>query len=114
MIIKQLEDAPAINVEGYENIKKQIILGPEDGSHELIMRHFTMEPGSGTPYHQHPFPHLVIITGGSGIVIDSMGEEHLLNPGDYVYVQDDDLHGFKNDSGADFSFICVVPVRGEA
>jgi len=114
MIIKQLEDAPALAVEGYANIKKQIILGPEDGCHELIMRHFTMEPDSGTPYHQHPFPHMVIITGGIGVVIDSAGEEHLLNQGDYVYVQDDELHGFKNDTDADFSYICVVPERGEA
>ena len=52
-------------------------------------------------------------TGGKGAVIDSDGNEHPIEVGNVVYVNDDEVHGFKNLSNEPFDIICIVPDRGE-
>ncbi len=113
MIIKNPHNVPYEDTSTYQGIKKQIVLGPKDGAEEIIMRYFTVEPGGATPYHHHGFQHLVKVEEGNGIVIDKDGAEHKLSSGDLVYVRDDEIHGFKNESDEPFVFICVVPERGE-
>lgn len=113
MIIKKPKDVPYEDTSAYKGVKKQIFIGPRDGSEEIIMRHFTVEPGGATPYHHHGFQHLVKVETGNGLVIDKEGVEHPISEGDLVYVKDDEVHGFKNVSQKPFSFICIVPERGE-
>ena len=59
MIIKDKSQVPFEDTSNYNGISKQIVLGPKDGSSEIILRYFCIEPGGNTPYHNHPFPHLV-------------------------------------------------------
>jgi len=113
MKIKNPGEVPFEDTSAYNGIKKQIFLGPKDGSEEIIMRYFTVEPGGATPYHNHAFQHLVKDERGTGIVIDKDGVEHEISEGDLIYVKDDEVHGFKNVSNKPFCFICVVPQRGE-
>jgi len=113
MIIKDVKDVPFVDLPEYQGVKKQIHIGPADGSDEIVMRYFSVEPGGATPYHDHAFPHLVKVEKGQGVVIDAQGKEHPLTVGQLVYVQDDEIHGFKNTGTESFDFICVVPGRGE-
>ena len=113
MVIKKLGDVPFEDMSGYDNVTKQICIGPKDGSDEVVVRYFSVAPGGSTPYHDHGFPHLVKIEKGAGVVLDSEGKEHPLTAGQFVYVQDDEVHGFKNTGDGPFDFICVVPERGE-
>ncbi|MBW1773254.1 MAG: cupin domain-containing protein [Deltaproteobacteria bacterium] len=113
MIIKRLADNLFANMAGHENIKKQIVLGPDDGSGEIVLRYFKLAPGGSSPYHHHDFPHLVKVETGKGIVIDPDGNEHPLETGDYVYIHDNELHSLENRSRESFEFICVVPEREE-
>ena len=113
MIIKNPKDIPFEDTSAYKGVKKQIFLGRNDGSEEIIMRYFTVEPGGATPYHSHGFQHLVKVESGNGIAIDKDRAEHKISAGDLVYVKDDEIHGFKNVSEKPFSFICIVPERGE-
>lgn len=113
MIIKNPKDVPCKKIPGYEGVKKQIFIGPKDGSHEISMRYFSVEPGGATPYHQHNFPHLVKVEKGSGIVIDADGKEYNLNVGQLVYIDDNEIHGFKNTGKESFDILCIVPGRGE-
>jgi len=113
MIIKSRELVPFEDMKGYNNVSKQILIGPKDGSDEIIMRYFSVEPGGNTPYHNHPYPHLVKIENGNGVAIDKDGKEFSLAKGQYVYVKDDEIHGFKNVGNEPFEFICIVPQRGE-
>jgi len=113
MIIKKLSDVLFTNVEGYEQVKKQIVIGPGDGSQEIVMRYFSIGPGGTSPHHSHDFPHLVKIETGNGVAIDQTGNEHEVNEGDYVYINDNEIHQFKNIGSQTFSFICIVPQRGE-
>ena len=114
MIIKKLSDVPLTDLQGYDNVKKQIVIGPDDGSHEIILRYFSLEPGGTSPHHAHGFPHVVKIEAGNGAVTDAAGHEHHLQVGDYVYINDNEVHQFRNTGSEPFDFVCVVPQRGES
>ena len=114
MIIKNLENVPIAAVHGYESVKKQIVIGPDDGSKEIVLRYFSIGPGGTSPRHAHDFPHLVKIEAGTGVITDETGLDHPLQRGDFVYIKDNEVHNFKNTGAEPFDFICIVPRRGEA
>ena len=115
MIIKKLEDVKAVKVPGlYDQVTKQVVLGPDDGSNEIILRYFKLEPGGKTPRHTHPFQHLVKVEKGKGVYVDEKGSKHDLVVGSYVYVNDEELHNFENTGTNLMEFICIVPERGES
>lgn len=114
MIIKQLNDVPLADLSGYDNVEKQVVLGPEDGSNEIVLRYFTLAPGGSSPHHKHDWPHLVRIEAGTGVAVDEAGNERAVKAGDFVYVNDNDMHQFRNTGAEPFSFICIVPRRGES
>ena len=113
MVIKKYNEVPYEDKSGYEGIKKQFLIGPRDGSNEIIMRCFSVEPGFSTPRHNHDFPHLVKVEKGNGIVIDKDGNKHKLSPGSLIYVEDNEVHNFENTGNESFEIICIVPQRGE-
>jgi len=113
MNIKKLSDAPAFDVSGIAHVKKRIVIGPSDGSKEIVLRYFSIEPGGETPYHAHTFPHLAKIEAGRGAIIDGNAKTHQLEKGDYVYINDNEIHQFKNTGSEPFEFMCIVPGRGE-
>jgi len=113
MIIKKLSEAPTVPMPGHGDITKQIVIGPDDGSKEIVLRYFKVPPGESSPHHHHDFPHLVKIEAGQGAVIDPEGKGHPVGPGDYVYVPDNQPHCFKNRGDRPLEFICIVPERGE-
>jgi quercetin dioxygenase-like cupin family protein len=112
--IKRREDVPSEAVSGYAGVAKQIVLGPEDGSNEIVLRYFSLDKGGATPRHTHDFPHLVRVESGLGAAVDPGGAEDPLKAGDYVYVAPNELHNFKNAGEEPFEFICIVPARGES
>ncbi len=65
MIIKKLQDVPFAAASGYEGVKKQVLIGPDDGSNEIVMRYFRLAPGGATPHHAHDWPHLVKVEVGT-------------------------------------------------
>jgi quercetin dioxygenase-like cupin family protein len=114
MVIKKLSDVPSTILQGYDHVKKQIVIGPDDGSQEIVLRYFSIDPDGKSPHHTHDFPHLVKIETGKGILKDSSGNEHPLQPGDYVYIDNNEDHQLINKGSETFDFICIVPRRGES
>ena len=113
MIIKELSDVPVTGLQGFDHIKKQIVISPDDGSREVALRCFSIAPGGASPHHSHDYPHLVKIEAGSGIVTDATGKEHLLQAGNYVYINNNEVHHFRNTGSESFDFICIVPQKAE-
>ena len=113
MIVKELKDVPFVDLSAYEGVEKQVVLGPEDGSEEIVLRYFTVAPGGSTPYHIHDWPHLVKIEAGSGVTVDVDGNETPVHAGNFVYVEDNEKHQFRNTGSEPLAFICIVPRRGE-
>jgi len=114
MKIKRRQDAPAVETPDYTAVTKQVVLGPDDGSKEIVLRYFSVAKGGATPYHSHDFPHLVKIEAGQGVAVDVDKRQTTVVAGDYVYVDSDEIHNFENTGDEPFEFICIVPVRGEA
>jgi quercetin dioxygenase-like cupin family protein len=113
MIVKSMIDVLPEKESPYPGIQKKFYLGKQDGSNEIIMRFFSVDPGNSTPFHQHPFPHLVKVESGSGVLVDENKKESELKAGSLVYINDNEWHCFKNTGNAPFEFICIVPERGE-
>jgi quercetin dioxygenase-like cupin family protein len=114
MIIKKLSDVPYAVLQGYENVKKQIVIGPADGSDEIIMRYFTLGQNGSSPYHSHDWPHLVRIEKGSGVLMKADQQALPVAAGDYVFVESNAMHCFQNTGDTPLSFMCIVPARGES
>lgn len=112
MQIKRRDDvSPAAS--GYAGVTKQIVLGPGDGSDEIVLRYFSVAEGGATPWHTHDFPHLVKVEAGQGVAVGADGGESPVGPGDYVFVPSNEMHNFKNTGTGLFEFVCIVPARGE-
>lgn len=110
MIIKKNADVPEAPVEEEEvkNVLRRILIGPEDGSHNIIMRHFKVLPEGHTPFHSHDHEHVVKIEKGKGIVVRETGEEVLVSQGQSLLVEGNEKHQFKNPFPEPFEFLCII------
>lgn len=101
--------APEVQMEGASNVRMKILIGPDDGSGNIIMRHFFVAPGGNTPFHNHNYEHVIKIERGKGLAVDEKGVEHEVTEGQSLYVRPGDLHQFKNPFGETFEFLCIIP-----
>ncbi len=114
MIIKKIIDVKkdVLEAEGIKGVSRQILIGHDDGSDNIIMRLFSVEPGGHSPHHTHDYEHLVKIEEGEGIAVDCNGE-HRVKAGDILYVKPGEKHQFRNDTDSIFKFICIIPGYGK-
>ena len=102
------------NMEGADNVYKQVPISKDDGSPEFSFRVFTIEPGGHTPFHRHPFEHLNYIIEGSGVIVNESGQEREVKKGDFALVLPDEKHQYKNTSVSEsMIMICAVPKEYE-
>jgi len=114
MIVGHINDLTGIPMQSPE-IKgaiKKVLVSPQEGWEGWSMRLFNLETGGFTPKHTHPWPHINYITVGSG-VLHLDGQDYEVKEGAYAYIPGGKLHQFRNPSGKDFSFICIVPEEGD-
>ena len=101
-------EAKPVDMDGAADVVMRIVIGPDDDSNNMIMRHFTVGPGGHTPHHVHDFEHLVRVLDGTGVVVDGEGNRHALSPGHSVFVPSDERHQFLNAGDTPFTFTCTV------
>ena len=115
MIIKKIEDVPAVPVEmeGANDVSMRVIFGPKDGAPTFAMRQFELAPSGCTPFHAHPFEHQVVIMQGEiAVVSDGGGKRTQVTVGDVVMVMAGEEHQFVNlwaSQGA--KMLCFVPIK---
>lgn len=102
--VKEVEVA----LKGTTGMRKRVLIGPDNGSKNIIMRYFTLLPGGYSERHSHSHEHLVNIEGGKGIVVDKDGNEIEVSEGYSIFVEPDELHQFQNPFEKNFEFICVI------
>ncbi len=101
-------------MEGAENVYKQVPLSKSDGAPTFSFRVFSIEPNGHSPFHTHPFEHLNYIIEGDGAIVTENGEEHELKKGDFALILPDEKHQYKNKSTSEpMVFICAVPKEYE-
>lgn len=101
--------AAEVKMDGAKDVKMRMLIGPDDGSEKIFMRHFIIAPGGNTPYHQHNYEHVVKVESNRGIIVDENGNEHEIERGQSIFVKPDGKHQFKNPFVEDFEFICIIP-----
>lgn len=111
MIIKQDEDVREdyVEEEKVENVLRRILIGPEDGSDNIIMRYFKVLPQGNTPFHSHDYEHVVKIEKGKGLVVNEAGEQIEIAEGQSLFIKPNEKHQFKNPFQKPFEFICTIP-----
>lgn len=111
MKINNNKEVPAATVvmEGARDVKMKILIGPADGSENIIMRHFIVAPGGNTPFHQHNYEHVVKIERNKGIAVDENGLEHEVAEGQSLFVEPNVMHQFRNPFDKDLEFLCIIP-----
>ena len=105
--VEQISGQP-VAMEGASGVHMRVVIGPDQGAPNFVMRVFDVAPGGHSPYHTHDFEHEVFVLGGRGIHVEE-GREEPLAPGDVVYVSPGVIHQFRAAGDMGLRFICVVP-----
>jgi quercetin dioxygenase-like cupin family protein len=116
VIIKTNADVSEVEMqgEGIHNVTRQILIGPDDGVTDIIMRKFCLFPGGNTPYHLHAHEHIVKIEKGHGLVVDGDGRENPVCVGQSLLIEGGEKHRFKNPHDEPFEFLCIIKDPGKA
>jgi len=94
-----------------QHVKKQVLVGPEQGAENFVLRLFVLGPRGTTPHHSHPWEHEVYVLAGNGKVVTN--HEAPLRPGHAVFVAPDEVHHFENIGETPLEFLCIVPLEGD-
>mgnify|MGYP001102799215 CR=1 FL=1 len=94
--------------EGAPGARIRWAIGKNVGAPNFVTRIIEIEPGSATPYHQHPWEHEVFVLDGAGVVKTTAGETAIASRM-CVYVAPDEEHQFVNTGSGVLRFLCIIP-----
>ncbi len=109
MFIGHVDEIEKVLMGGVE---KQVLIGPQEGWGDYVMRLFTLKANQSTPRHSHPWPHIIYVLEGEGALFFE-GKDNPIKGGSLLYVDPDSLHQLINKGEGEFKFICIVPKEGE-
>jgi quercetin dioxygenase-like cupin family protein len=102
-VTPQSYDVPDIS-----GLVKHILIGPDDGAPNFIIRYFQIEPGGYSRLESHLQEHgILILHGQARIQLNDEFQE--INPLDVVFIPGGDEHQLVNVSDEIMGFICVIP-----
>jgi len=112
MIVRRVAEVQEEEIaeEGAKGVKKRVLLGPEEGVPNFVMRYFTVSPGGVTPLHSHPWEHEIYILEGKGEVFCG-GEREEVEEGAAVFIPPDVLHQIRNTGKSSLQLLCLIPLR---
>ncbi len=99
----QKMDDPALS-----GVSMRVVIGPDDGAPNFVMRVFEVKPGGYTPKHTHDWEHEVFILSGDCIAVSGDGETRV-GPGNAVFIPPNEIHQFRNAGDGPLEFICLIP-----
>jgi quercetin dioxygenase-like cupin family protein len=98
-----------VSMEGAEGVRVRWLIDEKRGAWNFAMRVFEVAPGGHTPFHRHDYEHEVLVLEGKG-ALKLEADERTLEPGDVVWIPQDELHQFQNAGGVPFIFMCLIPI----
>lgn len=90
-------------------VTKRVVIGPEDGAPNFIMRIFEVEPGASIPIHTHEWEHEIFVLAGKGAVLLEDGEKPVEKE-NVVFMPPNLPHGFANKGDETLRIICLIPI----
>ncbi len=114
MFVSHRNEIPGkeLNGEALNNVSKQVLIGPEQGWEDYVMRMFTLGKDGFTPRHDHDWPHILYIVEGQG-TLHLDGTDHQVESGSTAFVPGGKAHQLLNRGTENFVFICIVPKEGD-
>jgi quercetin dioxygenase-like cupin family protein len=101
-----------IHTEEVQQVFKHVLVGPDEGAPNFVIRYFQVPVGDNTFYDQHPHEHGIIILHGTAKV--QINEEFFeLGPLDAVYISGNDIHQLTNSGDTPLGFFCVITRQAE-
>lgn len=100
----------AITLNGFTGVYNSYLLVKEDGCPNYALRLSEIDPNGHTSYHAHEEEHEYYFLEGKGIVVDLNKVEHLVEPGDAIYIPQKQKHQVKNVGKNVLKFICTIPI----
>lgn len=97
-----------VDMPGAKDVSMKILVGPDQGAPNFVMRHFSIEPGGNSPRHTHPYEHEIFFLSGEGELFLE-GEYFKAESGTVAYIPPDDDHQIKNVGRQPLTFLCLVP-----
>ncbi len=116
-VIKTIADVDAnVTIEPGDTVRHWPAVFPETaGSEHLNIGLFRRPPGSSVRMHQHDpvtITEAFTVVEGTLLVRDHDGTEHVLEPGDFLYVPEYGMHNNKNVGTDDVLYACLeTPAR---
>jgi len=112
MLLKKSNDVvkQAITANGFIGAYNRYLLVKEDGCPNYALRLSEIEPNGHTSYHAHEEEHEYYFLEGKGVVVDQNKVEHIVEPGDAVYIPQKQKHQVKNTGKNVLKFICTIPI----
>ncbi len=114
MIVSNAKNIQGIKNPQNKNILKKVLVSPEVGWEDYVMRLFELTPGenSCSPRHNHQWQHIIYIVEGKGIIhLD--GTDYEVEKNSFAYIPGGKTHQLINTGSEKFSFICIVPPEGD-
>ncbi|HEX7344554.1 MAG TPA: cupin domain-containing protein [bacterium] len=112
MLVREKFAAKAnpVQDEGAQKARIAVLIGPEEGAPNFVMRRIELDEGGCTPHHAHNWEHVVYILEGQGKLKGEKGELEL-KPGSSVLVLANERHQFVAESDKPLVFLCSIPKR---
>ena len=107
MKMHHYRDVPA--TEPLKGVGKRVVIGPDEGARNFVMRVFEVAPGRTSPDHAHPWEHEIFILAGKGAARGEDGSETAVSEGSTLFIPAGEKHCLINKGSQTLSFICVVP-----
>jgi len=114
MFVSHRDEIPGKKLSGdaLKDVTKQVLIGPEQGWDDYVMRMLTVEKDGFTPLHAHDWPHIVYVVEGEG-VLHMDGTDYNVKAGSTAFVPGGKEHQLMYRKGEKFVFICIVPKEGD-
>jgi len=107
MAVRHVEEFPLEPVEGGKDVKRQVLIGPEEAPN-FVMRRFVMKPGGGLLAHTNTVEHEQYVLRGRAKL--GLGDNVLeVRKGDVVFVPAGVPHWYRAEGKEPFEILCMVP-----
>ena len=106
-VVRAARDVPATPVAAGTATQVQVLVGPDQGAPNFVLRRFIMGAGGGMPRHTNEVEHEQYVLRGRARV--AVGDTvHEVGPDHTLYIPAGAPHSYEVVE-APFEFICVVP-----
>ncbi len=111
--VRRAEEVKYERMDAAEGLAKGVLVGEEDGAPNLAIRRFTLAPGAEVPRHTNEIEHEQYVLAGR-YTVGIGDDEHVVEPGDSLFIPAGTVHWYRNDGDEEGAFICAVPTGDDS